>query len=204
VSSQGNLPELEARLSRDPDNQELLIEVSRHYHRMAMQGDEDAFDRADQSVRRLLKGNKKNVEGLSISGSLLTIKARRTGSLLRRVLYSFKAARTLDKAVKLDPANVSARTIRAFTALVLPGFLKRLRTAATDFEYLLELKSDDPSRLPDEMMPKVYLNLGLAYAKMGVYERAREVLSVVTARFPGTRESHRAQSLLAKIEQRTR
>ena len=204
MSSQDNLPELEARLSRDPDNQELLIEVSRNYHRMAMQGDEGAFEKADTFVRRLLKGNKRHVEGLSIAGSLLTIRARRTGSLIRRVLYSFKAARTLDKAVKLDPTNVSARTIRAFTALVLPGFLKRLRTAVEDFEYLLELKSEDPSRLPDEMMPKVYLNLGLAYAKMGVYGRAKEVLSVVTARFPGTRESNRAESLMAKIEQRMR
>ena len=204
MSSQGNLPELEARLSRDPENCELLLEVSRHYHRMAMQGEEGAFEKADSSIRKLLKADKKNVEGLSIAGSLLTIKARGTSSLWRRIYYSYKAAKTLDKAVKMDPTNVSARTIRAFTALVLPGFLKRLRTAAGDFEYLLEIKSEDPSRLPDEMMPKVYLNLGLAYAKMGVYGRAREVLSVVTARFPGTRECHRAENLIAKIEQRSR
>ena len=79
-----------------------------------------------------------------------------------------------------------------------------LQTAAGDFEYLLEIKSEDPSRLPDEMMPKVYLNLGLAYAKMGIHGRAREVLSVVTAKFPETRECHRAESLIAKIEQRSR
>jgi tetratricopeptide (TPR) repeat protein len=170
---------------------------------MAMQGEEGAFEKADASIKRLLKADKKSVEGLSISGSLLTIKARTTGSLWRRIFYSYKAAKTLDKAVRLGPDNVSARTIRAFTALVLPGFLKRLRTAAGDFEYLIAIKSEDPERLPDEMMPKVYLNLGLAYAKMGVYERAREVLSVVTARFPGSRESHRAQNLIAKIEQRS-
>lgn len=204
MSSEANLRDIEERLSEDPENQDLLLEASRHYHRLAMQGDDYACDKAETSTKKILGADKRNVEALSISGSLLTIKARRSPSLFKRIYYAFKAARTLDRAVKTDPANVSARTIRAFTALVLPGFLRRLNTAASDFEYLIKIKNEDPARLPDEMMPKVYLNLGLAYAKMGVHERAREVLSVVISRFPGTGESNRAQSLMDKIDQRRR
>lgn len=194
--------QIEEALDRDPDNEDLLIEISRHYHRHAMQGDDEAFGKANRSIERLLRINKKHVEGLSIAGSLLTIRARRSGSLLKRIWYSMAAARKLDKAVKLDPSNVTARTIRAFTALVLPGFLRRIRTAASDFEYLVEMKQEDPSLLPDEMMPKVMLNLGLAYAKMRERERATEVLSIVMDRFPGTREYNRAKSLLHKLRQR--
>ncbi len=195
------LDQIEERLRIDPDNVKLLLEASRYYHRLAMQGSSEAFTKAETSITRILKRDKENVEALSIAGSLLTIKARRSSSLLKRIWYSIIAARKLDRAVKLDPTNISARTIRAFTALVLPGFLKRLRTAAGDFEYLIEAKSNNPRSLPDEMMPKVYLNLGLAYAKIGDNDRASDVLSLVMKRFPGTREHNRAKSLLAKLKE---
>lgn len=202
MNEENPLYDIEERLKEDPQNQSLLIEASRYYHRMAMQGDEYAFEKADHSVSTLLDLDGQHVEALSIAGSLFTIKARRSRSLFKRIWYSFKAARTLDRAVRLDPANISARTIRAFTSLVLPRFLRRLKTAVGDFEYLLQVKSEDPSGLPDEMMPKVYLNLGLANVRIGDFERAREILSVVVARFPDTRECNRARSLLHKIKDR--
>lgn len=201
TGGQNRLDELERRLKLDPDNMKLLLEASRYYHRLAMQGNSEAFAKAERSISRILKRDKRNVEALSIAGSLLTIKARRSSSLPKRIWYSIIAARKLDRAVRLDPTNVSARTIRAFTALVLPSFLKRLRTAADDFEYLIEVKSNDPRSLPDEMMPKVYFNLGLAYAKIGDKDRATDVLSQVMELFPGTREHNRAKSLLARIKE---
>jgi tetratricopeptide (TPR) repeat protein len=196
------LIEIETQLEQDPGNTDLLLEAIRYYHRFAMQGDELALDRAGQSTRQLLKLDRRSAEGLAIAGSLLTIKARRSGSLLKRIWYSIFAARNLDKAVETDPTNVSARTIRAFTALVLPGFLRRLRTAVDDFEYLARMKDEDPSLMPDEMMPKVYLNLGLAYAKLKDRERAKQVLTYVIDTFPGTREHNRARSLLNKLADR--
>jgi Tfp pilus assembly protein PilF len=199
-----HLRQIEEALEQDPENQDLLIEASRYYHRHAMQGNDEAYDKANWSIRTLLSLNKKHVEALAIAGSLLTIKARRSGSLMKRIWYSMAAARKLDKAVKLDPSNITARTIRAFTALVLPGFLRRLGTAAGDFEYLIEMKQEDPKSLPDEMMPKVMLNLGLAYAKMRERERAEEVLSLVMDNYPGTREHNRAKSLLHKVQHRSR
>jgi tetratricopeptide (TPR) repeat protein len=202
ASENERLIDIERQLEEDPGNQGLLLEASRYYHRYAMQGDELALDRADQSTKRLLKLDRRNVEGMAIAGSLLTIKARRSGSLLKRIWYSILAARKLDKAVETDPTNVSARTIRAFTALVLPGFLRRLRTAVLDFEYLAEMKDKNPTLLPDEMMPKVFLNLGLAYAKLRDRERAKQVLTYVIDSFPGTRERNRAKSLLDKLADR--
>jgi hypothetical protein len=199
VSRGANVYEIEALLRKDPHNKAVLIEASRYYHRFAMTGDHAAFEKADGVVATLLSLDRANAEALAISGSLLTIRARRTPSLLRRIYYAFRAARRLDKAVKVDPANVTARTIRAFTALVLPSFLRRQARAIDDFEYLIRLKAEKPSGLPDEMMPKVYLNLGLAYAKSGHRRRACEVLAVVTEKFPGTRESSRAQNLLTRL-----
>jgi hypothetical protein len=176
--------EIEHQLEQDPENQSLLLEAARCYHRYAMQGDELALYRADQSTKNLLKLDKRNVEALAIAGSLLTIKARRSGSLLKRIWYSVFAARKLDKA------------------LVLPGFLRRLQTAVGDFEYLIKMKCEDPSRLPDEMMPKVYLNLGLAYAKLRDRERAKQILTFVVDSYPGTGEHNRAKSLLGKLADR--
>ena len=201
-SASQRLVKIEAQLEEDPQNKDLLLEAARYYHRFAMQGDELALDRAEETSTRLLKLDRRSAEGLAIAGSLLTIKARRSGSLLKRIWYSIFAARKLDRAVEADPANVSARTIRAFTALVLPGFLRRLRTAVGDFEYLARMKDENPSVMPDGMMPKVYLNLGLAYAKLRDRERAKEVLTYVIDTYPETREHNRARSLLNKLADR--
>jgi len=202
LTEENPLRNIEERLKANPRDKEVLTEASRFYHQIAMRGDDIALDRAEEAVAALLRMDKRNAEGLAIAGSLLTMKARRTTSLFKRMWYAFKAARRLDKAVKADPRNVSARTIRAFTALVLPRYLRRLRTAVEDFEYLIEVKGEDPGALPDGMMPKVYYNLGLAEAKMGNGVRAREILEVVITRFPDSEENRRAHELLEKLRLR--
>lgn len=202
MTQENPLRHIEDRLRANPRDKEALTEAARFYHQIAMQGDDIALDQAEDAVAALLSVDKRNAEGLAIAGSLLTMKARRTTSLFKRMWYAFKAARKLDKAVKADPENVSARTIRAFTALVLPRYLKRLSRAIEDFEYLIEVKGEDPGALPDGMMPKVYYNLGLAEAKMGNGGRAREILEVVMTKFPDSEENRRAHELLEKLRLR--
>ena len=202
MTEENPLRSIEERLRANPRDKEALTEASRFYHQIAMRGDDIALDRAEEAVAALLRVDKRNAEGLAIAGSLLTMKARRTTSLFKRMWYAFKAARRLDKAVKTDPRNVSARTIRAFTALVLPRYLRRLRTAIEDFDYLIDVKAEDPGALPDGMMPKVYYNLGLAEAKMGNGVRAREILEVVITKFPDSEENRRAHELLEKLRLR--
>ncbi len=202
MTDQNPLKSIEERLERNPRDKDALTEATRFYHQIAMRGDDIALGRAEEVVEALLGLDKRNAEALAIAGSLLTMKARRTGSLTKRMWYAFRAAGKLDAAVKTDPRNVSARTIRAFTALVLPRCLRRLRTAVQDFEFLIEVKAEDPGAMPDEMMPKVYYNLGLAEAKMGNGMRAREILEVVTAKFPDSEENRRAHELLEKLRLR--
>jgi tetratricopeptide (TPR) repeat protein len=201
---QENLKKIETRLEKDPDDRHMLLQAARLYHRYAMRGDELGYERAGDAVARLLRLDKENVEALAIRGSLLTIRVRRTRGLLKRMWYAFKAARVLDRAVKLDPENLSARTIRAFTALVMPGFLRRLGRAIGDFEFLVRKKEAEPDSLPDEMMPKVFLNLGLAYAKKGEMANARDALEYVIETYPGTGESNRARSVVEKLSARGR
>jgi tetratricopeptide (TPR) repeat protein len=196
------LRRIEERLKANPRDREVLTEAARFYHQIAMRGDDIAPDRAQEIVKALLDVDKLNAEGLAIAGSLLTMKVRRTTSLFKRMWYASRAARKLDKAVRVDPGNVSARTIRAFTSLVLPRFLRRLTTAVEDFEYLIGVKGEDPGALPDEMMPKVYYNLGLAEAKMGNGSRAREILEVVITKFPDSDENRRAHELIEKLRLR--
>lgn len=175
------------------------MEAAREYHRMAMQGDDDALATAMELTETLLSERGDEAETLAIRGSLLTIKAKNAHSFLKRIYYSMKGIRALDKAIAADPDNHTARTIRGFTSLVLPQFLRRLKVAVEDFEYLIRRYQEDPSLLPDEMMPKIYLNLGIAYAKEGKRDKAGKAFTDVSDRFPGTRESDRAQNLLARL-----
>jgi tetratricopeptide (TPR) repeat protein len=192
-------PNAEAGPAGDAASLSEMLLSAREYHRLAMQGDESALTRADEALDRILAEDKSHAEALAIRGSLLTIKAKLTRSFPKRLYYSYKAVRVLNRAVEADPGDAAARTIRGFTSLVLPGFLRRLKVAAEDFEYLIRRYQEDPSVLPDEMMPKIYLNLGIAYAKEGKSDKARKTLADVTERFPDSRESDRAQSMLARL-----
>jgi tetratricopeptide (TPR) repeat protein len=167
-----------------------------------MQGESEAIKRAEEAVDSILEEDDGHAEALAIRGSLLTLKAKLTRSFFKRLYYSYRAIKSLNRAVEADPEDPAARTIRGFTSLVLPGFLRRLKVAAEDFEYLIRRYQEDPSVLPDEMMPKIYLNLGIAYAKEGKRDEARKTLTDVTERFPDSRESDRAQSLLARLAKR--
>ena len=178
------------------------LDAAREYHRLAMQGDREALKRAGEVADRIIADEGDHAEALAIRGSLLTLKARFTRSFPKRLYYSYKAIRALNRAVEADPDDPAARTIRGFTSLVLPAFLRRLKVAAGDFEYLIRRYQEDPSLLPDEMMPKIYLNLGIAYAKEGRRDEARKALADVTEKFPESRESDRAQSLLARLAKR--
>lgn len=202
MTDKNPLRSIEERLQQDPHDKEALNQAARIYHQIAMKGDDIALDRAEDVVKALLREDGKNAEALAIAGSLLTMKAKRSRSLFKRMWYAFLAARRLDKAVKTDPRNVSARTIRAFTALVLPKYLRRLRTAIEDFEYLIQIKGEDPGALPDGMMPKIYYNLGLAQAKIGNGLRAHEILEVVMTKFPDSEENRRAHELVEKLRLR--
>lgn len=186
-----------------PEQQhESALDSAREFHRHAMQGDKDAIKKADEAVNLILAQEERHAEALAIRGSLLTLKAKLTKSFPKRLYYSYRAIKALNRAVEADPDDPAARTIRGFTSLVLPGFLRRLKVAAQDFEYLIRRYQEDPSVLPDEMMPKIYLNLGIAYAKEGKRDEARKTLADVTERFPESRESDRAQSLLARLAKR--
>ena len=191
---------IDERLRQDPTNPGLLLEAARYYHRLAMQGSELALERADESVRALLALDKRNAEALAIHANTMILRLKSSRSRFRRIYSLIRAGRMLDRAVSSDPTDMTARTIRAFTALVFPGFLKRWPTAVADFEYLIRRKREDASLLPDEMMPKVYYNLGLAYAKCGHVGEAVRVLTDVIARFPQSGESERAQTLVEKMK----
>ena len=194
---------IEERLEADPSNPALLLEAARYYHRLAMQGSETGLERTGAATRALLAKNPRHVEALAILGSYLTIKIKTTRSPFRRLIHFVKAGRVLDRAVKLDPTNVTARTVRGFTALVFPGFLRRAARAVADFEYLIKRKTEDPSLLPDEMMSKIFYNLGLAYSRTGQFGEAQRVLGEVISRFPDSRESERAQALLERLKARS-
>ena len=195
---------IDERLEQDPTNPDLLVEAARYYYRLAMQGSQAGLQRAGAAAGALLAQDERHVEALAIYGSYLTIKVKTTRSPFRRLFYFLKAGRVLDRAVKLDPTNITARTVRGFTALVFPGFLRRAERAVVDFEYLIERKAEDPSLLPDEMMSKIYYNLGLAYSRTGQAGEARRVLGEVVSRFPESRESGRAQALLERLQMRSR
>ena len=178
------------------------LDAAREYHRLAMQGDKVALEKAGEAVDEILASEGDHAEALAVRGSLLTMRAKLTRSFPKRLYYSYKAIRAMNRAVDADPDDPAARAIRGFTSLVLPGFLRRLKVATEDFEYLIRRYQEDPSVLPDEMMPKIYLNLGIAYAKEGRRDAARKALADVTEKFPGSRESDRAQSLLARLAKR--
>lgn len=163
---------LEDSLKHDPENKVLLLKLAIQYHNLALRGDKDATEKAEDVLHKLLKLDSLDAEAYCWLGSLLTIKGRDAWLPVSKVIYVNDGIEALDKAVKLAPQNISIRLVRANNSLSLPGFFNRLDTAIVDFEYVAHLREKNSFILSDTVYADVLFNLGLALEKRGNEEQA--------------------------------
>ena len=122
-------------------------------------------------------------------GSVQVQMTRMTEDLGERLQWMKKGIKTLDEAVEDFPGMAVVYSVRGNTGVRIPDQFRRYVLSIQDFTKVLELKAQDPATVPDEPMPLVYLNLGLAYKKNNQKAEARATWEKGRQLYPQAREA---------------
>jgi tetratricopeptide (TPR) repeat protein len=165
--------QLQQRLDQDPSDYEALKGLGIVYHGMALK-DSKAY--AKKAVQYLEQANQKksdDTEVLCYFGSAYTLLAKDAGDLMSKSSYMNRGVEYMDKAVRMDPENISVRLIRANNSKNLPGFLNRRSVAYEDFEYLGGLFEKRPD-ISSSLKASVYRDLASLYKEDGDTAKAQK------------------------------
>ena len=122
-------------------------------------------------------------------GSVQVQMTRTTEDLGERLQWVKKGTKTLDEAVEDFPGMAVVYIVRGSTGVRIPDQFRRYVLSIQDFTKVLELQAKDPAAVPDEPMPLVYLNLGLAYKKNNQKAEARATWEKGRQLYPQAREA---------------
>jgi tetratricopeptide (TPR) repeat protein len=165
--------QLQHRLDQNPADYEALKGLGIVYHGMALK-DSKAY--AKKAVQYLEQANQKksdDTEVLCYLGSAYTLLAKDTGDLMSKSSYMNRGVEYLDKAVRMDPDNISVRLVRANNSKNLPRFLNRRSVAYEDFEYLAGLFEKKPD-ISSTLKASVYRDLASLYTEDGDTAKAQK------------------------------
>jgi tetratricopeptide (TPR) repeat protein len=172
--------QLQHRLDQNPADYETLKGLGIVYHSMALK-DSKAY--AKKAVQYLEQANQKksdDTEVLCYLGSAYTLLAKDVGDLMSKSSYMNRGVEYMDKAVRMDPDNISVRMIRANNSKNLPRFLNRRSIAYEDFEHLAGLFEKRPD-VSSSLKASVYRDLAALYKEDGEAAKARKYEAMATA-----------------------
>ena len=106
--------------------------------------------------------------------------ARTTRNPLKKMSHVNKGIGLMDKAIKLDPDNISVRLVRGLNSSRLPGFLNRGEVAIEDFEHLASLIPQRP-HLPQSTRKLIYTHLADLYRQVDETAKADQVQQLADA-----------------------
>lgn len=140
---------------------EALREEGIALHDAAVEGDEDAADKAVEALRRYLERLPGDGEARAYLGSAYALMARDASSVANKVRYANRGLRHLDRALEAAPREFAVRLVRANVNASLPEMFKRADAALEDMLALDEIFRAEPSP-------------GLAREMAGIYEALQE------------------------------
>ncbi len=184
-----------------PDNTALLLNLGRAYHWLALSHEEDALIEGEKVFRRILAREPDNAVALAYAGSLLGLKIGY--NIIPRDQIgpmANQSATALDRAVKLAPDSIEARTARGYASYYTPSIAGRDAIAIEDFTRIIELYKGIPGA--ESRRAENGVILGDAYRKMGEMDRARAQWEQAIALAPDSAPASVAKSRLRQFEDR--
>lgn len=122
-------------------------------------------------------------------GSVQVQMTRTTEDLGERLQWVKKGTRTMDEAAEDFPNMAVVYIVRGIAGVRIPDQFRRYILSIQDLNRVLELKTQDSAAVPDEPLPLVYLNLGLAYKKNNQKAEARATWEKGRQLYPQAREA---------------
>jgi len=172
--SRQSIADLEAQVSRAPHDVNALLNLGIAYHNQAAAGNEEAVEKGFGCFDTLLAMDATNAVALVYRGSLWTMRGRDAWWPFTKMSDVDKGIDEMDKAVDLDPDNVTVRLTRAINSVHLPSMFKRLGTALKDLTYLLNHPGF--SKFQAGLQSTIYYWAGFAYKQDNQREKAKALL----------------------------
>jgi tetratricopeptide (TPR) repeat protein len=172
--------ELQKRLDQNPSDDNALKNLGIIYYAAALKDSKAYAKKAIQYLEQTYQKKPEDTEVLCYLGTTYTLLAKDTSDLSGMTSNVNKGIGFMDKAVRMDPDNISVRMIRASNSMNLPKFLNRRSVAYEDFEHLASLFEKKPDVSPS-LKAYVYQNLAALYKEDGDAAKAQKYESMAAA-----------------------
>jgi tetratricopeptide (TPR) repeat protein len=172
--------ELQQRLDQNPSDVNALKNLGIIYYAAALKDSKAYAKKALQYLDQTYQKKPEDAEVLCYLGTTYTLLAKDASDLASITSNTNKGIGFMDKAVRMDPDNISVRMIRANNSKYLPKFLNRRPVAYEDFEHLASLFEKKPSVSPS-LKVYVYQNLAVLYKEDGDAAKAQKYEAMAAA-----------------------
>jgi tetratricopeptide (TPR) repeat protein len=171
--------ELQQRLDQNPSDDDALRNLGIVYYAAALKDSKAFAKKAIQFLDQAYQKKPEDAEVLCYLGTTYTLLAKDASDLSSMTSNTNKGIGFMDKAVRMDPDNISVRMIRANNSKYLPKFLNRRPVAYEDFEHLANLFEKKPDVSPS-LKAYVYQNLADLYKEDGDAAKAQKYEAMAT------------------------
>jgi tetratricopeptide (TPR) repeat protein len=165
--------EWQQRLDQNPSDYDALRNLGIVYYAAALKDSKAYSKKAIQYLDQTYQKKPEDAEVLCCLGSTYTLLAKDSSDLSSITSNVNKGIGFMDKAVRMDPDNITIRMIRANNSRNLPKFINRRSVAYEDFEHLASLFEKKPNVSPS-LKASVYQNLAALYKEDGDAAKAQK------------------------------
>jgi tetratricopeptide (TPR) repeat protein len=192
--AQGSVQDLEAAVTKSPNDVKILARLGTVYYYQAAAGNEQAVEKGIVCFDRCLTLDSSDFVARAYRGSLWTMRGRDASSMED----VDKGIVEMDKAASAAPKNITIRLIRGINSTVLPTLFNRLEIALEDFNYLLRLP--EFPHFDADLQSTIYCWAGIAYRNNNKMDKAKELLKKAITVAPNSESGKRAEQELKEMK----
>lgn len=157
------------------------------------------LDQAITTMKEAVKEYPDNSDAYTQLGIYMSNKAQRMQNFSEMLQLTEKVFLMWDKAISLDPNNVTARFYRGAWGVMIPKFTGRLETGIGDLEYIVNMFEQSTDMDAQAQLVYAYQYLATGYQKKGELSKARQFYEKVIEINPGTEDADNAQKGIDRI-----
>jgi len=200
VAQTTQIDSLESVLSSGKGTTETKYTLALLYHdEVAKEENGDYTDRAEELFKEVLTEDKTNAMALAYYGSLMTLMGRDAFLPWNKMKYVEQGCDKMDKAITIQPDNITIRMTRAMNNVNLPDFFNRIGYILEDFKYLREHQAF--SSFDTSMQTEIFFYSGVTYEKNDEVLKAKEMYKKAVETGSKTQLVARAQEALSDLSE---
>ena len=176
------------KLDQTPDDHEWRFELLRAHHRNAAAGNGDSVRQAARLLATLAEEASEDQRITAYRGSLKLIEAKRAFWFWDKASLAKQGVKLLDRAVQLDPQDITVRAIRGISTSHLPDSFKRQDQSLADLAWAVDRIDDGlaKKRIDPAMATAILQQYGVSLFRSGQKTAAAEAWRRATVIGPKT------------------